>query len=479
MPLFEQIAKLTADQVLLALAALAGIAIFVLIWAISARRRIGALRRDIENARTRLAEMDAREAAAGAKEAAFADQIADQRLEIKERDSLISAHRENISELEKDVARMQEALRQERRVAEEKQALLLDGREKMTAEFRELADQVMQRHGENFSKANKTQIDAVLTPLREHIGKFEKELRDSHQKAGEDRASLQAQIKGLSEMSAGMAKEAEALTRALKGDVQKQGAWGEMMLERLLEQSGLRKGEEYETQSSHSLEDGRRLRPDAIVNLPEGRRLILDSKVSLTDFQRAAAAENETGRAAAIKAHALSLRAHIANLSGKEYQRLNVQDLDYVVMFVPIEGAFSAALAHDAELTSYALERDVMIATPTTLMVILRTVANVWAVDRRNKNAEAIAERAGRLYDKAAGFVDDLSDIGARLGQAQSAYDGAMAKLSTGRGNLLGQIDKLKELGAKTSKSLPIDHDGDSDRVDETPEPLSPPRAAE
>ncbi len=482
-PLFEQVANLTPDQVLLALAALAGVAVFASLWALSARRRADALSEALEAERARLAELDAGRAAAAARETALEEQIADQRLEIKDRDSLIGAHRENISELEKDAARMTEALRQERRAAEEKQALLLDGRERMTAEFKELADQVMRRHGEDFSKTNKTQIDAVLTPLREHISKFEKELRESHAKAGEDRASLQAQIKGLSEMSAGMGKQAEALTRALKGDVQKQGAWGEMVLERILESSGLREGEEYETQASHSLEDGRRLRPDAIVNLPEGRRLILDSKVSLTDFQRAAASEDETGRAAAIKAHSLSLRAHIANLSGKEYQRLHVRDLDYVVMFVPIEGAFSAALTEDPELTSYALERDVMIATPTTLMVILRTVANVWAVDRRNRNAEAIAERAGLLYDKAAGFVDDLSDIGARLEQARSAYDGAMAKLSTGRGNLLGQIDKLKDLGAKTSKTLPMGHDREPDeethRTPDAPDALSPPRAAE
>ncbi len=478
MPLIEQIAKLSTDQVFLALVALAGVAVLAFIWAISARRSAGASSLAVERGRARLAELEAENAAAEARETALSAQIDNMKLEVKESGDLLNAHRRNISELEKAVARKDEALAQQRRAAEEKQALLLDGRERMSAEFKDLADQVMRQHGEDFSKTNKTQIDAVLTPLKEHIGKFEKELRASHAKAGEDRASLQQQIKGLNEMSAGMAKEAEALTRALKGDVQKQGAWGEMVLERILESSGLREGEEYETQASHSLEDGRRLRPDAIVHMPEGRRLILDSKASLTDFQRAAAAETEEERATALKAHALSLKAHIANLSGKEYQRLHVRDLDYVVMFVPIEGAFSAALEEAGDLTSYALERDVMIATPTTLMVILRTVANVWAVDRRNRNAEAIAERAGLLYEKAAGFAEDLQSVGARLGQAQASYDGAIAKLSKGRGNLLGQIDKLKELGAKTSKSLPIEPE-DPGEPEGDGEYLSPPRAAE
>jgi len=474
-PLIEQIALLTPEQTAYALLAAGELALLFGWIALAAQGRARRAAAGLEEARGRLATLEAAQAGAEERGKAQAAQMAEQRLELRERDDLLSAHRGEITELRATLAQRDEALRQERRAAEEKLRLLEDGRARMSAEFKDLADNVMRRHGEDFQKSNKAQIDAVLTPLREHIGKFEKELRESHQKAGEDRASLQAQIKGLSEMSAGMAKEAESLTRALKGDVQKQGAWGEMVLERLLEQSGLRKGEEYETQASHSLDDGRRLRPDAIVLLPEGRRLILDSKVSLVDFQRAAAAEEAGERAAALKAHALSLKAHIANLSGKEYQRLHVRDLDYVVMFVPIEGAFSAALAEAGDLTTFALERDVMIATPTTLMVILRTVANVWAVDRRNRNAEAIAERAGLIYDKAAGFVEDLSGVGARLSQAQTAYDGAMAKLASGRGNLLSQIDKLRELGAKTTKAMPVEHEPDADPVDA----LAPPRAAE
>jgi DNA recombination protein RmuC len=354
----------------------------------------------------------------------------------------------------------------------------------MTAQFKLLADEVMRRHGEDFSKANKTRIDAVLAPLKENIGKFEAELRQAHRMAAKDREGLAAHIRSLTEQSATMSKETEALTRALRGDVRKQGAWGEITLARILERSGLREGEEYELQSHHVNEEGRRLRPDAIVRLPGERRIIVDSKVSLTDYQRAAAAHDPASRAAALKAHAGSLRAHVANLAGKEYQRLHVGDLDYVIMFVPIEGALADAVREDDALTAFAHDNDVMIATPTTLMAMLRTVANVWSVDRRNRNAEEIARRAGRLYDKAEGFVSDLTAIGGRLDQARASYDSALGRLSSGRGSLLNQIEALKTLGAKTTRALPpalLSDDGAEGPAEtgESAASLDPPRAAE
>jgi len=279
----------------------------------------------------------------------------------------------------------------------------------------------------------------------------------------------------------GISKDADALTRALKGDVQKQGAWGEMVLERILESSGLREGEEYETQASHSLEDGRRLRPDAIVRLPEGRRLIIDSKVSLTDYQRAAGAESDEDRAQAMRAHANSIRSHISNLASKEYQRLHVGDLDYVLMFIPIESAYSDAARTDDRLQDHAQKNSVMIATPMTLMIVLRTVENIWSIDRRNRNALEIANRAGLLYDKAEAFASSFVQIGRQLDTARGTYDRALGQLSDGRGNLLWQIDELKRLGAKTAKALPIEHDdgGEVAAEDGAPEALEPPRAAE
>ena len=491
MPLIEQITQLTPDQALLSLVAAASVALIAVLWAFGARGRARDAASALEAARARLSDLEAAEAASEAREAALGARIDQLTLEAREHAELLNAHRRDIAELEKSVARKDEALAQERRAAEDKLKLLEDGRARMSAEFKELADQVMRRHGEDFKKANRDQIDAVLTPLREHIGKFETELRQSHESAARDRAGLQAQIKGLSEMSAGMAKEAEALTRALKGDVQKQGAWGEMVLERILEASGLRAGEEYQTQASHTLEDGGRLRPDAIVLLPEDRRLIIDSKVSLTDYQRAAVATTEEERARAMRAHASSIRAHISNLASKEYQKLHIGDLDYVLMFVPIESAYSDAVRADERLAEFALKNDIIVATPMNLMATLRTVENIWSIDRRNRNAMEIASRAGLLYDKAEAFASSFVQIGRQLDTARSTYDRALGQLRDGRGNLAGilvdrlnrantrtQIETLKELGAKTSKSLPIAHDGDAPDEEEAPA-LAPPQAAE
>lgn len=255
-----------------------------------------------------------------------------------------------------------------------------------------------------------------------------------------------------------MSTETKALTRALKGKSQTQGAWGEMVLARILEQSGLREGEEYVTQESHATEDGGRLRPDVVVNLPEGRRIVIDSKVSLTAFEEHVNAEEEAVRAGALARHVASLRGHVRGLGEKAYQT-NVAGagLDYVIMFVPIEGAFAAALGEDPDLTGFAAEKNVAILTPTTLMLALRTIANVWQVDRRNRNAEKIAERAGLLYDKFAGFVDDLQKIGGRIQDTRVAWDRAMGKLAQGNGNLLRQVEQLKTLGARTTKALPTD----------------------
>jgi DNA recombination protein RmuC len=250
-----------------------------------------------------------------------------------------------------------------------------------------------------------------------------------------------------------MSAETRNLTRALKGEAQVQGAWGEMILATILEKSGLREGEEYLAQQSLTAEDGSRLRPDVIVNLPGGEKIIIDSKVSLTAFQDLVGAP-DAERAGALQRHLVSMRTHIRELGGKAYHSA-VGRLDYVLMFVPIEGALAVAIQADPELTALAAEANVAIATPTTLMIALRTVANVWKVERRNENAEAIAARAGHLYDKFSGFVADMGNIAKYLGQTRAAYDEAMNKLAMGRGNLVTQAEQLKALGAKTAKTLP------------------------
>ena len=268
-----------------------------------------------------------------------------------------------------------------------------------------MAQEALKVQGEAFSKSNLEKLDAALTPLKEHVGHFEKELKTVHQETIKDRERLKAEINQLTKRSEEISQEAVALTRALKGDQQKQGAWGEMILESILERSGLREGEEYETQASRSGLEGERLRPDVVVNIPGGKTLVIDSKVSLVAYTEAVNSETDDETAAALKRHVLSMKNHINGLASKGYQHAEGSTVDYVILFVPIEGALSEALREDGQLTEYALDKHITIATPTTLMMALRTIASVWAVERRNQNAEEIAKRAGLLYDKVAGFL--------------------------------------------------------------------------
>lgn len=398
---------------------------------------------------------------------------ADQRHETqtKAAAAAASASSEEISRLKAELSTLRETLAQERKQSDEKLKLLLDAKEAMTKEFNLLANELMAKHGETFKKQNKDQLDLLLTPLRDKLKEFHEGLQNAHAETGKDRAALAEQIKLLSEQSAKMSSETLNLTRALKGNTQAQGAWGEMILGSLLEKSGLRQGEEYVVQTSHDTEDGRRLRPDVIVNLPSGQHVVVDAKVSLVAFEAYVNAEEEEDRRAALATHLGSMRGHIKNLASKEYQELHGGGLDYVIMFIPIEGALAAALQAEPGLTGYAVERNVAIATPTTLMMALRTIDNAWKVERRNQNAEAIAARAGALYDKFVGFVEDLQTIGKRLGQAQGAYSDALGKLQTGGGNLIGQAEKLKGLGAKASKSLPKSLLADEPGVIALPDP--------
>ena len=255
--------------------------------------------------------------------------------------------------------------------------------------------------------------------------------------------------------SAQMTLETSNLTRALKGETQTQGAWGEMILSSLLERSGLREGEEYVAQENNADEDGNRLRPDVVVNLPGGQRIVIDSKVSLVAFHACVNADSDEVRAEQLARHLASVRTHIRTLASKEYHSAVGSQLDFVVMFMPIEGALATALQADPELTAFAVQNNVAIATPTTLMIALRTVANVWNVERRNRNAENIAIRAGKIYDKLVGFLEDMGALGARLNQARNSFDEAMGKLSHGKGNLVQQVENLKSLGARTNKNLP------------------------
>jgi len=367
----------------------------------------------------------------------------------------LASTEERKTDLDTRFAAAQANLEQERKQTVEKLALLTEARERMTGEFKVLAAEVMQSHSETFSKQNKEQIEIVLKPLRDKLGEFQLGLQGAQIETAKEREALVQQIRALSEHSAKMTLETSNLTRALKGEAQAQGAWGEMILASILERSGLREGEQYVIQQSYATEGGSRLRSDVEVNLPGGQKIVIDSKVSLVAFDDYVNAESEADRAAHLKRHLTSIRSHIKALSSKEYHSAAGSQLDYVVMFIPIEGALAAALQEDPGLTTEAVDANVAIATPTTLMIALRTVANVWQVEDRNKNAEKIASRAGKIYDKLVGFVDDMLSLGNRMSQARDSYDDAMAKLSSGRGSLANQVEQLKALGAKAGKSLP------------------------
>lgn len=396
--------------------------------------------------------------------------LADVRGQVTSRDEQIIALRTRLDEsgaekqeLTGQVNKLEAELKAQGEAAAEKIEILSKVRADMEAKFGELAREALKIQGEAFSKTNIEKLTATLTPLKEHVGHFERELKAVHQATVDDRAALKAEIRNLTQRSEAISKEATALTRALKSDQQKQGAWGEMILANILERSGLREGEEYETQAHRTGTDGERLRPDVVVRIPGGKSLVVDSKVSLVAYTDAVNAETEEAAAAARRRHVASIKSHINGLSGKAYQNAEELTVDYVILFVPIEGALSEALREDGALTEYALERHITIATPTTLMMALRTVSHVWAVERRNRNAEEIAKRAGLLYDKVVGFVSSMEGVGSRLRQAQDSYDIAIGQLSQGSGNLLRQTEMLKTLGAKTTKSIGVEFDTGDD----------------
>lgn len=372
---------------------------------------------------------------------------------------------------ERDLAALRAQADEQKLSADEKIALLGAVREDMQHKFKELADLSLKTSSEELTRASRERLEAALNPLKEHVAHFQVELKAVHEGALRDRQALKTEIEMLSRRSEEVSKEAVALTRALKGDKQRQGAWGEMILESLLERSGLRKGEEYTTQDSHAGDEGGRLRSDVIVRMPNGSALVIDSKVSLVDYETCVNSEDEALAAAARRRHVLALKSHVDTISKKDYARLVGHSVDYTVMFVPIEGALSEALREAGDLTGYALDKSVMIATPTTLMMALRTIASTWTIERRNRNAEDIANRAGLLYEKVAGFIDAMEAVGANLGKAQNAYGTAMDRLVRGNGNVLAQVDKLKRLGARTSKSIQADFDAEPDETGDIADP--------
>lgn len=323
-------------------------------------------------------------------------------------------------------------------------------------EFELLANKILKQNAEEFSKTNSEKISHLLNPLKEKLDGFEKQIQTKYDAQLKDTESLKTQIESLVNLNTKLSLEAENLTKALKGDSKKQGNWGEFILERILEMSGLRKGEEYFTQYSDENNEGKRIQPDVVIQLPEEKHIIIDSKVSLTDYERYISSTTDEDQTLFLKAHLNSVRNHIKGLSEKNYQTSkNLTAPDFVLLFIPIESSFSLAISNDAELFNFAWDKKIVLVSPATLLATLRTIANIWKQERQNKNALVIADQAGKLYDKFVGFVEDLTKIEKGLNSANKAYDEAINKLQTGRGNLINRVENLRTLGAKANKQLP------------------------
>jgi len=368
----------------------------------------------------------------------------------------IAALNGRITELQSQCEALATQLEGERLRAHEKLALLEQARESLTNQFRVLANEILEDKSKRFTEQNRDNLGQLLEPLRTQILEFKGKVEEAYLNETKDRVALREQIKQLLGMNQQLSKDANELAAALKGSSKTQGNWGELVLERILEMAGLRRGFEYEVQESHVRDDGTRAQPDVVIHLPEERRLVVDSKVSLVAYQAAVSAIDEGERAAAVSAHLDSVRTHIRGLSAKRYEELHGLDsLDFVILFVPIEPAYMLALEADPKLWQEAWERNVLLVGPSTLLFVLRTVAHLWRQEQRNRNAQDIARRGAELYDKLVGFTGDLLEVGTRLSKAQEAYESARKKLSEGRGNVIRQAEMLKGLGVKPSKSLP------------------------
>ncbi len=363
----------------------------------------------------------------------------------REKDSLAI----QLTKSETDYDNLVERMREQRQETDEL-------REKFTKEFENLANKILEEKSNKFTEQNRENLKNILSPLQEKIHLFEKKVEDTHKESIDYHAALRQQILGLREMNEAMSRETLNLTRALKGDAKMQGNWGELILERVLEKSGLEKDREYFVQQSHQLEDGSRLIPDLVISLPDGKKIVVDSNVWLVSYERYVNEEDDPLRLVHLKEHVNSIRRHVDQLSAKSYHDLyQMESPDFVLLFIPIEPAFAIALNEDATLYNKAFERNIVIVTPSTLLATLRTIDSMWTNQKQQENAYEIARQAGALYDKFEGFINDLTKVGNKMRDAQAEYQNAMGKLFEGRGNMIVTIEKLKKMGAKAKKSLP------------------------
>jgi DNA recombination protein RmuC len=404
--------------------------------AASLENRLAGLESDLESRKQRLAQFESERESLQKKTDELSGELGEARVALREQEVIID---------------------KERRSANEKLELLERNRDALKQEFENLANKIFEQKSERFSQQTRTSLDTLLNPFRDQLQDFRKRVEDVYTTETRDRQALRSEIKSLQDLNRQITEEASNLTRALKGDKRIQGNWGELILERVLEKSGLRKGVEYDTQGSYRDSDNQLYRPDVIVHLPDSRNLIIDSKVSLVAYQQWVTEDEDSGaREEALKQHVEAVRNHIRALSEKDYSQLHgLHSPDFVLLFMPIEPAFVAAFQQDDNLFSEAFERKIIVVTPTTLLATLRTIENIWRYERQSQNARRIAERAGAVYDKLRVFVEAMERLGTQLHTAQGTYDSAMNTLTRGRGNLISQANRFVELGVRVKKELP------------------------
>lgn len=345
----------------------------------------------------------------------------------------------------------------ERQQSQDKLALLVEAKEALSNQFKSLANDILEEKSKRFAEQNQTNMGQLLDPLKVRLQEFQGKVELFYDNEGKQRSALSQQVTQLLDLNKTLSDDAKNLTLALKGSSKSQGNWGELILERVLEASGLRKGEEYHVQESHTRDDGSRAQPDVVIHLPEERHLVVDAKVSLSAYEEFSSAEDDVIRQAALRRHLDSIRSHIKGLSERNYQALyKLRSLDFVLMFVPIEPAFMVGVTQDNKLFMDAWTKNVLLVSPSTLLFVVRTVAHLWRQEAQSRNAQDIAKRGAELYDRLSAFVADLEKVGDRLKQAQDSYGDAFAKLTTNKGNVIRQAEMLKELGVKPTKSLPV-----------------------
>ncbi len=449
-----------------------------------ASKELGGLTADVMHLRDRVAAAEdvaqKRDLKLAEQQSAFERSLAEQERSAQlqsridqlegERDSL----RRNYDRAAADLSALNAELTAERQQTEEKLKLLSEAKDQLGDQFRTLAAEILQHNTQQFAEQNQARLGDLLNPLKEQLTHFQSKVEQVHHEGAKERAGLYEQVKGLSLLNQTLSDDARSLTKALKGESKVQGDWGEMILERVLELSGLREGEEYFAQKSHSTEEGGQLRPDVVINLPDSKCLMVDAKVSLKAYEAYSRADTDAQRDQYFKQHLESIRGHIRGLAEKNYPALpGANAIAFVVMFVPLEPAFALAMSRDSSIWQEAWKRNVMLVSPSTLMFVVRTVSHLWQQESQTRNSREIARQGASIYDKLVGFLEDMDRLGRTLEKANESYHGAVRKLSTGKGNLIGQADKLKKFGVPATKALP-DHYQTILALDDSDEPEPP-----